>query len=221
MGEEKPMKKWRNIAGCLLVALVLAGCGGGKAGGTANGTGQKQTVEQTVQDQIAQQDAQNQVTNGNNAGHDAAEPVVAGSAAAPVAAGSAANNQGASVQPDQAAEGQSGIDVDLTALSSTMVYSEVYNMMMTPEDYIGKVVKMNGLFSVYHDEAQDINYYACVIQDATACCSQGMEFVLTDKYTYPDDYPEQGGEVTVVGTFDTYKEGEYTYCTLRNAELVN
>ena len=25
-----------------------------------------------------------------------------------------------------------GIDVDLTVLSSTMVYSEVYNMMMTP-----------------------------------------------------------------------------------------
>ena len=24
----------------------------------------------------------------------------------------------------------------------------------------------------------------------------------------------------VVGTFDTYMEGEYMYCTLRNAELV-
>ena len=29
-------------------------------------------------------------------------------------------------------------------LSSTMVYSEVYNMMVDPESYIGKTVKMDG-----------------------------------------------------------------------------
>ena len=31
-------------------------------------------------------------------------------------------------------------EVDLTNLSSTMVYSEVYNMMSTPASYIGKTV---------------------------------------------------------------------------------
>ena len=30
------------------------------------------------------------------------------------------------------------VDVDLTELSSTMVYSEVYAMMTEPENYIGK-----------------------------------------------------------------------------------
>jgi hypothetical protein len=34
------------------------------------------------------------------------------------------------------------LDVDLTTLTSTMVYSEVYNMVTTPEDYEGKIVKM-------------------------------------------------------------------------------
>ncbi len=113
-----------------------------------------------------------------------------------------------------------GIDVDLTVLSSTMVYSEVYNMMVSPENYVGKTVKMDGMFSSYHDEASDKYYYACVISDATACCSQGIEFVLTDDYTYPDDYPKEGDEICVVGTFDTYQEGDYNYCTLRNAEIV-
>ena len=42
------------------------------------------------------------------------------------------------------AQNTDGIDVDLTKLSSTMVYSEVYNMMYTPDDYIGKTVKMKG-----------------------------------------------------------------------------
>ena len=36
------------------------------------------------------------------------------------------------------------IDVDLTKLSSSMVYSEVYNMMNEPEPYEGKMVKMQG-----------------------------------------------------------------------------
>ena len=101
-----------------------------------------------------------------------------------------------------------------------MVYSEVYNMLVSPEEYIGKTVKMNGPFAFYYNEAADIYYFACIIADATACCSQGIEFVLTDKYTYPDDYPEPGEEITVLGTFDTYQEGEYTYCTLRNAKLM-
>ncbi|MBQ6441943.1 MAG: zinc ABC transporter substrate-binding protein [Lachnospiraceae bacterium] len=112
-----------------------------------------------------------------------------------------------------------GIDVDLTTLSSTMVYAEVYNMMVQPEDYTGKTVKMDGLFSSYHDEQTGKDYFACTIMDATACCSQGIEFVLTDDYVYPDDYPEEGGEICVCGVFDTYQEGDYTYCTLRDATL--
>jgi len=120
-----------------------------------------------------------------------------------------------------ALSGTEGIDVDLTAISSTMVYSEVYNMMIDPEQYVGKKIKMRGLFSTYHDEASGKDYHACIIQDATACCSQGIEFELTDGYVYPDDYPEVGGDITVVGTFDIYEEGEMKYCTLRNAELVS
>ena len=46
-----------------------------------------------------------------------------------------------------------------------------------------------------------------IIQDATACCAQGMEFVLTDEYSYPDDYPDEGSEITVMAVFDTYQEG--------------
>ena len=111
-------------------------------------------------------------------------------------------------------------DVDLTKLSSTMVYSEVYAMMSSPDTYKDKSVKMNGNFSVYHDEATDKYYFACVIADATACCSQGIEFVLSGDYKYPQDYPELGSEITVAGTFGTYYEGEYMYCQLSDAAFV-
>ncbi len=109
--------------------------------------------------------------------------------------------------------------VDLTVLSSTMVYSEVFNMMMEPEKYIGKTVKMSGMYSVYYDESKDKYYHACIISDATACCSQGLEFELTEDYKYPDDYPEEAEDVCVTGIFDTYQEDGYKYCVLKNARI--
>ncbi len=137
---------------------------------------------------------------------------------------SSSNEQGTEASQK---ENNNSIDVDLTKLSSTMVYSEVYAMMTAPEDYIGKTVKMNGQFALY--QATDANgqpvpdqiYFACVIADATACCQQGLEFVLAGDYKYPDDYPELGTDITVVGEFQTYMEGTQQYCHLINAELTD
>ncbi len=113
------------------------------------------------------------------------------------------------------------IDVDLTVLSSTVVYSEVYAMVNTPNKYLGKTVKMNGAFNVLESEEMGRNYYTCIIKDATACCAQGLEFVLSDtSLKFPDDYPKQDEEVTVVGTFDTYNEGENVYCQLKDAVMI-
>mgnify|MGYP002856058522 CR=1 FL=1 len=111
------------------------------------------------------------------------------------------------------------VDVDLTTLSSTMVYSEVYNMMTTPDDYLGKNVKMAGNFAVYTDEATGKVYFACIIQDATACCAQGIEFVLAGDYRYPEDYPNVNDIITVTGTFNTYEEDGWVYCTLLDATM--
>lgn len=110
------------------------------------------------------------------------------------------------------------VDLDLTQLSSTLIYSEVYNMLITPDDYKGKIIKMKGLFNQYTDEQTGKTYNAVIIPDATACCQQGLEFELSDK-TNPNF--EQGAEITVVGTFDTYSEGELLYCHLKNAKIID
>jgi len=109
------------------------------------------------------------------------------------------------------------IDTDLTVLSANMVYAEVYNMMMSPDYYVGKTVKMGGIFASYHDDETGKDYFACIIQDATACCAQGIEFELYGEHKYPEDYPPEGDLIEVVGVFDTYEEGGNLYCTLRNA----
>ena len=117
------------------------------------------------------------------------------------------------------------VDVDLTVLSSTMVYSEVYNMLyFYPEDYYGKTVKANGIFAIYQMVVDGVTQpapvaYACIIADATACCAEGMEFVLKDDLAYPDDYPELGAEITVIGEFQSYEENGMTWYHLVNARL--
>lgn len=85
-------------------------------------------------------------------------------------------------------------------------------MTIAPQEYFGKTVKIESSFAVYEGESK--NYYACIIADATACCSQGFEFVCADDLSYPEDYPKLESEITVQGIFDTYVEDSYTYCQL-------
>ena len=128
-------------------------------------------------------------------------------------------------EPEQTQTSADGVDVDLTVLSSTMVYSEVYNMLYNdPAHYFGKTVKAKGTFSLYQLVTDGVLQpdpvaYACIIADATACCADGMEFVLEGDYTYPDAYPELGAEITVIGEFQSYEENGMTWYHLVNARL--
>lgn len=112
-----------------------------------------------------------------------------------------------------------GIDVDLTELSSTMIYSEVYNMMMCPDDYAGKIVKASGYFNVATDTNTGKKYFTVFVADAGACCTQGIEFELEGDNSYPEDYPELGEDITVIGTFSSYEDDGVTYINLKNATL--
>lgn len=111
------------------------------------------------------------------------------------------------------------VDLDLSNLSGTFVYSQVYNMMYEPDAYIGKVIKMAGYYSAYEDTERGIVYHACVIPDATACCAQGIEFVWGGEHTWPDDYPEEGTDIVVTGRLETYEKDGYMYLHLVDAEL--
>ena len=112
----------------------------------------------------------------------------------------------------------SDIDIDLTKLSSTMVYSEVYNMMSNPEEYVGKTIRMDGNLAIY--KYPERNYYTCIIKDATACCQQGMEFLWKGNHKYPEDYPNEGDGIIVTGIFDIYYEDQVKYCQLKDATLI-
>ncbi|MBQ9808775.1 MAG: hypothetical protein IJM55_07910 [Ruminococcus sp.] len=119
----------------------------------------------------------------------------------------------------KAPESQSGeFDYDLTGLNANMMYGQIYDMTVNPDKYKGKSMKMTGNFAYFKDPAQK-EYFSVFIPDAAACCSQGVEFVLKEDRTYPEDYPEIGDPITVTGIFDAYDEYGITYCRLLDAEL--
>lgn len=114
------------------------------------------------------------------------------------------------------------IDYDLTLMGSDMVYATVYQMMVDPETYIGKTFRITGTHYPVYVDVTGKYYHYCIIQDATACCAQGMEFVWDNgSHTYPDEYPEENAEITVTGTFETYREenDQNLYCRLIHATL--
>jgi len=113
---------------------------------------------------------------------------------------------------------EEGLDLDLTKLSSTMVYSEVFNMRYEPDGYYGMRVRIAGLFSAYQNPFTGEYYYNCVIPDATACCSQGLQFFPADDMVYPDDFPEQGATITLQGTFSLDEQNVYM-CALTDAVI--
>ena len=114
------------------------------------------------------------------------------------------------------------IDVDLTKMSGTVVYAMVYQMVTEPKKFKGKYIKMKGFFSSYYDEEVERRFYGCVIQDALACCSQGLAFELSKPREYPKEYPEEGSTIVIEGVFDFEKdEGSGGFPIIKKATLSN
>ena len=194
------MKIMQKI-GCsiLLLSMLVTGCG----------KGQKETsnnVEKVLQEQVKEQAQQ--------------------SSEETIQQEKATENLDTSKKKpkdaDKEAKTQEKIDCDFTQMGKDMVYATVYQMMTNPQEYEGKMIKMRGLYDTSYYEETDTTYHFCIIKDATACCSQGLEFVWEDgTHKYPEEYPEKQEEIEVTGIFEVYQEegDENKYCRLKDASM--
>ncbi|MBR4670381.1 MAG: hypothetical protein IKO84_07260 [Butyrivibrio sp.] len=192
----------RKIFALMLITILgLTGCS--EVAGTNSRTlGGSKSVNDVLEEQMAAEDAANAGTS---------EEVVEDSKTSVPAAATSMHT--AEYMDDF------GDTIDLTGQSSTMTYSVVFNMVFYPENFVGKHVKLEGLYSEMYVESTDKRYYACFVPDAAACCAQGIEFEPTEEYKYPDDFPKDSDEIIVEGVFDTYDEDGEVYCTLRDAKF--
>lgn len=106
------------------------------------------------------------------------------------------------------------VDVDLSVMNSTMVYAKVYDIVTNPTAYVGKTIKAKGnYYTSYYSQTQKYYNYV-VIQDATACCAQGLEFECSVA-----NYPSKGAEIEIVGVFKSYEELGITYYYIQASSL--
>jgi hypothetical protein len=112
------------------------------------------------------------------------------------------------------------IDLDMSGMSGTVVYAQTYNLLSDPAPWLGKIIRMAGYYSFYNDQEQGVVYHACIIPDATACCAQGIEFIWAGEHNWPDDYPEDGTDITVTGRLEIYEENGYSYLHLVDAVVL-
>ncbi len=125
----------------------------------------------------------------------------ASAAAPPAAAGTPAEDTDAALP-----NADPNYDYDLTAMSATMVFSLVADMIFNPDIYVDKTFKMEGMFAQYELEDNSI-IYAVIINDATGCCPQGIELKL------PEGIAPEAADSTVLltGVFDTGITNGFNY----------
>lgn len=198
------MKKTIKVLTVLVMAVSLCGCGGAKAEARP-GTGLRNNGS-TVSQILA--DAANTQPPPETAEPESLETT-------PVLADIPTQSPAPSASAMETAAEESGIDIDLTILNSTMIYSEVYSMIVEPEAFLGKTVRLAGYCTSAYYEPTDMTYHAVIIPDATACCAQGIEYALADGAAYPAD----DTDIVITGTFELYEELGVEYCRLGNARV--
>ncbi|MCQ2593026.1 MAG: hypothetical protein MJ188_09615 [Treponema sp.] len=90
------------------------------------------------------------------------------------------------------------IDLDLSVMSYTMFSSIVFDVMVTPEKYANKRIKVSGNYysSVYDGQ----RYFSVLNWDATGCCPAGFDFIPLPAMHFPEDFPQDDEKIIVTGT---------------------
>lgn len=78
---------------------------------------------------------------------------------------------------DDSSDSDSDVDYDLTQMDSDMVYATIYQLMVDPDDYIGKTFRIKGTYYAAENPNNEEYYHCCIIKDA-------MRVVLRDLNLY-------------------------------------
>ena len=105
----------------------------------------------------------------------------------------------------------SKVALDFTKMNYNIASGVIFDMMIAPQKYKDKTMKIHGQF--YTEVHNDKRIFAILIWDLTGCCPTGMTIVPLSSMKYPADFPKQDEYVTVVGTLELLEmDGEETLC---------
>ena len=105
------------------------------------------------------------------------------------------------------------VDYDLSGMNFTMISSFFFQMLVDSETYENKTFKIKGNFQTFENEEDPtaLPYFSVIMNDATMCCQEGIDFVWEGNHNWPEDYPEQDQEITIVGKYIVTETDGFTY----------
>lgn len=115
------------------------------------------------------------------------------------------------------------VDHDLSNMNSNMIFAEIFNLVLMPEEYIGKTFCMKGNFAVYVNKTSGNKYFSIIIPDATQCCQQGIDIICLGDMKYPEDFPKIGSEIIVTGQFNSITTDEglsFNYLVMNEKDFI-
>jgi len=108
-------------------------------------------------------------------------------------------------------------------ITEKMFISQVNDVYLNPEDYLGKTIKLEGLFFMEHIYPRD-EPYCFVLRYGPGCCGTdgnvGFEIAWPDNRRIP--YPEENAWVQAIGELKTYAEGfnEFLYLDITSLNVL-
>ena len=117
---------------------------------------------------------------------------------------------------------QTTVDFDLSNMNFTMISSFFFQMLLEPEKYENKVFEIKGKFQSFENEENPsaLPYFSVIINDVTMCCQEGIDFVWEGNHNWPNDYPAQDQEITIVGKYIVTETDGITYSYILASDIL-
>ena len=115
------------------------------------------------------------------------------------------------------------VDNDLSNMNANIIFAEIFNLVLMPDEYIGRTFRMKGNFAVYVNETSGNKYFSIIIPDATQCCQQGIDIICLGDMKYPEDFPKIGSEIMVTGQFNSITTDEglsFNYLVMSEEDFI-
>ncbi len=94
-------------------------------------------------------------------------------------------------------DSNSGVDHDLTGMSATMLFGQVFDILHNSENYYESTIRLEGEFEVLVNAVSDESVYTLIVEDEGGCCAQWLRLKMAEGVDI--DIPEAGAAVLLEG----------------------
>jgi len=117
-------------------------------------------------------------------------------------------------------DNDNNVDSDVIEIKEKMFISQVNDVYLNAEDYMGKKLKLEGLFMMEYSDIRT-EPYCFVLRYGPGCCGTdgnvGFEVAWTENQK--KSYPKKESWVQATGELKTYEENDFKYLYLELSSL--